>query len=154
MPFNDPRRSRMIVQLAAIHAYGLLEPHEAAVDGLGAGGRRRGGQRAHALQPLAERARGLQHGREVEAGAGGGLQRLELGGQRAGGARVIQRQHRRVQPAQGRGQVDLGVEHEDVGLDLVDGVVLGVPPPRKARAAHQPLHGARELGVLLGEAGE
>jgi hypothetical protein len=26
--FNDPRRSRMIVQLAAIHAYGLLEPHE------------------------------------------------------------------------------------------------------------------------------
>jgi len=26
--FNDPRRSRMIVQLAAIHAYGLLEPDE------------------------------------------------------------------------------------------------------------------------------
>jgi hypothetical protein len=26
--FNDPRRSRMIVQLAAIQAYGLLEPHE------------------------------------------------------------------------------------------------------------------------------
>lgn len=26
--FNDPRRSRMFVQLAAIHAYGLLEPHE------------------------------------------------------------------------------------------------------------------------------
>lgn len=26
--FNDPRRSRMIVQLAAIHAYGLLETHE------------------------------------------------------------------------------------------------------------------------------
>jgi len=26
--FNDPRRSRMIVQLAAIHAYRLLEPHE------------------------------------------------------------------------------------------------------------------------------
>lgn len=26
--FNDPRRSRMIGQLAAIHAYGLLEPHE------------------------------------------------------------------------------------------------------------------------------
>lgn len=26
--FNDPRRSRMIVQLAAIHAYGLLEPNE------------------------------------------------------------------------------------------------------------------------------
>lgn len=26
--FNDPRRSRMIVQLAAICAYGLLEPHE------------------------------------------------------------------------------------------------------------------------------
>lgn len=26
--FNDPRRSRMYVQLAAIHAYGLLEPHE------------------------------------------------------------------------------------------------------------------------------
>jgi hypothetical protein len=28
--FNDPRRSRMIVQLAAIHAYGLLEPDEFA----------------------------------------------------------------------------------------------------------------------------
>ena len=28
--FNDPRRSRMIVQLAAIHAYGLLEPDELA----------------------------------------------------------------------------------------------------------------------------
>jgi len=28
--FNDPRRSRMIVQLAAIHAYGLLEPGEVA----------------------------------------------------------------------------------------------------------------------------
>jgi hypothetical protein len=26
--FNDPRRSRMIVQLAAIHAYGLLDAHE------------------------------------------------------------------------------------------------------------------------------
>lgn len=26
--FNNQRRSRMIVQLAAIHAYGLLEPHE------------------------------------------------------------------------------------------------------------------------------
>jgi hypothetical protein len=26
--FNDPRRSRMIVQLAAIHAYGLLQPNE------------------------------------------------------------------------------------------------------------------------------
>lgn len=26
--FNDPRRSRMIVQLAAIAAYGLLVPHE------------------------------------------------------------------------------------------------------------------------------
>lgn len=26
--FNDPRRSRMIVQLAAIHAYGLLETNE------------------------------------------------------------------------------------------------------------------------------
>ena len=26
--FNDPRRSRMIIQLAAIHAYGLLEPNE------------------------------------------------------------------------------------------------------------------------------
>lgn len=26
--FNDPRRSRMIVQLAAIHAYGLLEARE------------------------------------------------------------------------------------------------------------------------------
>jgi hypothetical protein len=26
--FNDPKRSRMFVQLAAIHAYGLLEPHE------------------------------------------------------------------------------------------------------------------------------
>jgi len=28
--FNDPRRSRMIIQLAAIHAYGLLEPDELA----------------------------------------------------------------------------------------------------------------------------
>ena len=28
--FNDPRRSRMIRQLAAIHAYRLLEPHELA----------------------------------------------------------------------------------------------------------------------------
>ncbi len=28
--FNDPRRSRMIVQLAAIHAHGLLEPDELA----------------------------------------------------------------------------------------------------------------------------
>jgi len=28
--FNDPRRSTMIVQLAAIHAYGLLEPDEFA----------------------------------------------------------------------------------------------------------------------------
>jgi hypothetical protein len=28
--FNDPRRSRMIPQLAAIHAYGLLEPEELA----------------------------------------------------------------------------------------------------------------------------
>jgi hypothetical protein len=26
--FNDARRSRMIIQLAAIHAYGLLEPGE------------------------------------------------------------------------------------------------------------------------------
>ena len=26
--FNDPRRSRMIIQLAAIHAHGLLEPRE------------------------------------------------------------------------------------------------------------------------------
>jgi hypothetical protein len=26
--FNDPRRSRMIIQLAAIYAYGLLEPEE------------------------------------------------------------------------------------------------------------------------------
>src|SRR2546423_1233695 len=26
--FNDPRRSRMIAQLAAIYAYGLLEPDE------------------------------------------------------------------------------------------------------------------------------
>ena len=26
--FNDPRRSRMILQLTAIRAYGLLEPHE------------------------------------------------------------------------------------------------------------------------------
>jgi hypothetical protein len=26
--FNDARRSRMIIQLAAIHAYGLLEPSE------------------------------------------------------------------------------------------------------------------------------
>jgi hypothetical protein len=26
--FNDPRRSRMIIQLAAIAAYRLLEPHE------------------------------------------------------------------------------------------------------------------------------
>jgi hypothetical protein len=26
--FNDPRRSQMIVQLVAIHAYGLLEPDE------------------------------------------------------------------------------------------------------------------------------
>lgn len=26
--FNDPRRSRMMVQLSAIHAYGLLEPEE------------------------------------------------------------------------------------------------------------------------------
>ena len=26
--FNDPRRSRMIIQLAAIHAHGLLEPDE------------------------------------------------------------------------------------------------------------------------------
>ena len=26
--FNDPRRSKMIVQLAAIYAYGLLEPDE------------------------------------------------------------------------------------------------------------------------------
>ncbi len=28
--FDDPRRSRMIAQLAAIHAYGLLEPAELA----------------------------------------------------------------------------------------------------------------------------
>src|SRR5713226_2033670 len=28
--FDDPRRSRMIVQLAAIHAYGLFEPDELA----------------------------------------------------------------------------------------------------------------------------
>ena len=28
--FNDPRRSQMIIQLAAIHAYGLLEPDELA----------------------------------------------------------------------------------------------------------------------------
>ena len=28
--FDDPRRSRMIVQLAAIHAHGLLEPDELA----------------------------------------------------------------------------------------------------------------------------
>jgi hypothetical protein len=28
--FNDPRRSRMIVQLSAIHAYDLLEPDELA----------------------------------------------------------------------------------------------------------------------------
>jgi hypothetical protein len=28
--FNDPRRSRMIAQLAAIHAYGLLEAGELA----------------------------------------------------------------------------------------------------------------------------
>ena len=28
--FNDPRRSQMIMQLAAIHAYGLLEPGELA----------------------------------------------------------------------------------------------------------------------------
>jgi hypothetical protein len=26
--FDDPRRSRMIIQLAAIHAHGLLEPNE------------------------------------------------------------------------------------------------------------------------------
>jgi hypothetical protein len=26
--FNDARRSRMIIQLAAIHAYGLLAPNE------------------------------------------------------------------------------------------------------------------------------
>jgi hypothetical protein len=26
--FNDPRRSRMIIQLAAIHSHGLLEPNE------------------------------------------------------------------------------------------------------------------------------
>ena len=26
--FNDPRRSRMIIQLAAIQSYGLLEPNE------------------------------------------------------------------------------------------------------------------------------
>jgi hypothetical protein len=26
--FNDPRRSRMLIQLAAIHSYGLLEPNE------------------------------------------------------------------------------------------------------------------------------
>ncbi len=26
--FNDPRRSQMIVQLAAMHAYGLVEPNE------------------------------------------------------------------------------------------------------------------------------
>ena len=29
--FNDPRRSRMLIQLAAIHAYGLLEPNELAL---------------------------------------------------------------------------------------------------------------------------
>ena len=28
--FNDPRRSRMVWQLAAIHRYGLLEPDELA----------------------------------------------------------------------------------------------------------------------------
>jgi hypothetical protein len=28
--FDDPRRSRMVAQLAAIHAYGLLEPAELA----------------------------------------------------------------------------------------------------------------------------
>jgi hypothetical protein len=28
--FNNPRRSHMIVQLAALYAYGLLEPHEFA----------------------------------------------------------------------------------------------------------------------------
>ena len=28
--FNDPRRSRMLIQLAAIHAYDLLEPDEFA----------------------------------------------------------------------------------------------------------------------------
>ena len=28
--FNNPRRSQMIVQLAAIHAHGLLEPEELA----------------------------------------------------------------------------------------------------------------------------
>jgi hypothetical protein len=28
--FNDPRRSQMIVQLAAMHAYGLVEPDELA----------------------------------------------------------------------------------------------------------------------------
>ena len=28
--FNDPRRSRMLWQLAAIHGYGLLEPDELA----------------------------------------------------------------------------------------------------------------------------
>jgi hypothetical protein len=26
--FNDPRRSRMIIQLAAIYSYGLIEPNE------------------------------------------------------------------------------------------------------------------------------
>jgi len=28
--FNDPRRSQMIIQLAAIHGYGFLEPDELA----------------------------------------------------------------------------------------------------------------------------
>jgi hypothetical protein len=28
--FNDPRRSRMLIQLSAIHAHGLLEPGEFA----------------------------------------------------------------------------------------------------------------------------
>jgi hypothetical protein len=40
--FNDPRRSRMIVQLAAIHAYGLLESEEFARFTAGTRGHRRG----------------------------------------------------------------------------------------------------------------
>jgi hypothetical protein len=28
--FNDPRRSQMVLQLAAMHAYGLIEPNELA----------------------------------------------------------------------------------------------------------------------------
>src|SRR6267142_178780 len=131
------------------------EPHEAAVDRVeprrrcarGEGGEGGGDP----VEPVDQRARAVDRGRQIESRSGGRLQGLQLGEQAPRGAPMVERQHRRVQPAQRGGEVDLGVQHQHVRVDLVDRVVLRVPPPREARAPDETLHGARQVGVLLGQ---